>query len=158
MSITLWQGSLCASPPFPAFSSTYGEVGLGPFPIPLPVFGVGYRTQAGHHGWDLSLKGATIVHATTIKGSLVRNYYFRPNLRSQFYAGGGIGLGVHFGCHPLPLVTPEFVFGKQYLTDTGGLRFLQMQASFPMIALDAKEKKSTVIYFPLVVLSYGVFF
>jgi hypothetical protein len=151
-------GSLSARPIYPAYSSVYGELGLGPFPLPLPVFGVGYREQMGHHGWDLSLKASTVVCATHLKGSLIHHYYFNPDLRSQFYMGAGASAGVLFAHHTRPLISPEFVFGKQYLTKSGGLRFFQAQCSFPTLVFNKKHHDSEVFWMPLVVLSYGVMF
>lgn len=149
------------TPIYPAYGTTYGELGLGPFPLPVPVFGLGYREQIGHHGWDLSLKVSTVVCATHLKGSLIHHYYFKPDLRSQFYVGAGASMGALFGHHDwdsTALASPEFVFGKQYLTQTGGLRFFQAQASFPTLTFNRKHHKSEPFWMPLVVLSYGVLF
>lgn len=144
----------------PSMHGVYGELGLGPFPLPIPVFGVGLREQQGHHGFDISLKASTVVSCTHLKTSLLYHYYFKPCIVSQFYTGLGISSGVLFGRRPQPLLSPEFVFGKQYMTKTGGIRFFQAQASFPTFAWNTKKHSdgSSTLYMPLVVLSYGVIF
>ena len=41
----------CEAAPVEA-SFGYISLGLGPFPIPMPLFGIGGRYQKGHHGFD----------------------------------------------------------------------------------------------------------
>lgn len=146
---------------FPLMQGAYGELGLGPFPFPIPVFGLGLREQHGYHGYDISLKVSTLVKCTHLKTSLLYHYYFKPCLASQFYTGFGLSIGTLFGHRPLPLLSPEFVFGKQYMTENGGLRFFQAQASFPTVAWNTERRSptsSSILYMPLVVLSYGIIF
>lgn len=138
----------------------YGFVsaGLGPFPIPLPMFTGGYRVQSGHHGAEASVQVATIVEATTVKTNLLYMHYFKPNPASQFYAGAGVAPGVIFGrgygfYEDLFFVGPQFVVGKQYRNETSDLRFFQMEVGYPTAAFC--DHRTKVLNFPLVTLSYG---
>jgi hypothetical protein len=137
-------------------SLSYGSIGVGPLPIPLPVFGIGHREQYGHHGFDVNVQATTVVSATLVKGKLFYNYYFNPNLKSQFYTGIGVGVGGIFcnGFHPL--ASPEFVIGKQYKTDAGNTSFFQMEVSFPTFSRHNFPNHSCK--FPMVVFSYGLCF
>jgi hypothetical protein len=135
--------------------SGYFDVGLGPFPIPLPVFGIGQRMQWDHHGMDLHLLVSTIVAITEVKGTAMYLYYFKPSLASQFYVGGGLGAGGLFPnnhSHAKFLFSPEVVLGKQYTNEAGDKRFFQTEISWPTLG------SHHPFYFPLVVFSYGIMF
>ena len=67
----------------------YFTLGLGPAPIPFPFFGFGYRYQSGYNGVDVSVKASTVVSVTGVQGTVLYQYYFKPNLSSQFYVGAG---------------------------------------------------------------------
>jgi hypothetical protein len=141
----------------------YFDIGLGPAPIPLPIFGIGYRSQINHHGVGFSLNTSTIVAVTQVKGNVLYHYYFKPNLKSQFYAGGGLGVGSLFGRKERTVfsLSPEFVFGKEYQTETNDRRFFQLQISWPTFGIDPRhnrEFRHSTFYFPLVVFSYGIGF
>lgn len=133
----------------------YFSLGVGPLPIPLPVFALGYRTQIGHHGFDGSFQVTTVIEATQLKTNLLYHYYFKPSVVSQFYVGGGVGPSLliqnyrHDRCKFL--ISPEFVLGQQYLNKSKDIRFMQAQISFPTVYVP----KGKVFYGPLVVLSYG---
>lgn len=151
----------CVDPPTPITRNTIGYVslGLGPCPAPIPNFSVGFRKQKDRHGMDLSLSAASIIQITEVKASALYLHYFKPHLPSQFYIGCGAGVGGLFFKEkdtffksPCPFISPEFAFGKQYLTDTNALRFFQMQLSFPTFG------SHYTLYFPLVILSYGIAF
>ena len=171
IALTLLVGSLFASetptpevPPKVESSMGYFEIGLGPFPLPLPAFGLGYRMQNGHHGLDLPLQVSTIVSITQIKGSILYEYYFKPNLKSEFYVGGGLGtsgLFTHKFHKAQLLLSPEFVVGKQYINEAGDTRFMQAQISWPTFAVYTSshhKKVSHPFWMPLVVFSYGMGF
>lgn len=68
---------------------THLDLGLGPFPLPLPSFALGHRNQWGHHGFNAALFVSTVVYITQLKASMAYLRYFKPNLKSQFYAGLG---------------------------------------------------------------------
>lgn len=135
----------------------YASMGLGPFPLPIPYLGIGYRLQRNHHGADVSLKSATVIHVTQLKGSALYHYYFSPNLSSQMYAGLGVGVSGVFSKRKdyRTYISPEFVVGKQYLNEVGGKRFFQAEVSWPTFDI-RKPKDNTLV--PLVVLSYGIGF
>ena len=79
-------------------STAYVSLGLGPFPIPMPLFGVGGRFQDGHHGADVSLQGVSFGSSfSVLKENVDYLYYFKPNLASQFYAGFGASATEFFG-------------------------------------------------------------
>jgi hypothetical protein len=135
--------------------SGYIDIGLGPFPIPIPVFGLGQRIQWNHHGMDLHMLVSTIVAVTEVKGTAMYLHYFKPSLASQFYAGGGLGAGGLFNNHHSRakfLLSPEIVLGKQYINEAGDKRFFQTEISWPTLG------NHKPFYFPLVVFSYGFMF
>ncbi|MBF8262862.1 MAG: hypothetical protein HW387_527 [Parachlamydiales bacterium] len=151
-------------------SMGYFSIGLGPFPLPLPNFAFGYRNQTGHHGYDVSLQAATVVVATQIKMNALYHHYFKPNLESQFYAGGGLGVSALVGGHNVVTmvdghnvvaISPEIVFGKQYRNKTNDTRFIQAQISFPTVDIGRVHgyySHDNVLWFPLMVVSYGMGF
>lgn len=146
----------------------YFSIGVGPLPLLLPNFGLGYRFQRNHQGADISLQVATIVTITQVKANLIYDYYFKPNLNSQFYLGLGVGVSGLFENKrhwkkSTACFSPELVFGKQYQNETKDLRFTQIQISFPTFNIrkfpERKfSRKHDTFYMPLVVLSYGICF
>ncbi len=151
----------------------YFTIGLGPFPIPVPVFGLGYRYQNGHNGVDASFSASTVVVLTEIKTTLLYQYYFKPSYSSQFYVGAGPTvaglLGYLQGNNPLIkvvkilvkhrnalLLSPEFVVGKQYKTQSGNLRFIQAEINWPTVCI--YNHRVHLFMLPLVVLNYGISF
>jgi hypothetical protein len=144
--------------PLPVTNSYgYFDIGLGPFPLPLPVFGLGYRFQRSHHGMDLSVNATTIIAVTQVKGNWAYLYYPNPNLKSQGYFGFGVGpsLILERHKHPAFCLSPEFIFGKDYINDSGDHRFFQAQVSWPTVSF---HKKAEAFWFPLVVFNYGFCF
>lgn len=135
----------------------YASFGLGPAPIPLPIFSLGYRMQNGHHGADVSLQAATIVSYTALKANAYYLHYFKPSYASEFYVGGGATLGGIFGNDSGLFTGPEFVFGKQYRNESNDLRFFQMQVTLPTISWH-RHHHAEVLKYPLVVFSYGLGF
>src|SRR6516162_5913296 len=74
-------------------SHAYVSLGLGPFPIPMPIFGIGGRFQNGHHGADISLQGISFGSGfTVLKENVDYLHYFKPKLASQFYMGCGLSV------------------------------------------------------------------
>jgi hypothetical protein len=143
----------------------YLDIGVGPLPLPLPSFGVGYRSQLQHHGYDLSLQVSTVVFVTQVKSNFLYHYYFKPNLNSQFYAGGGLGMSGLFGHkihNCIVCFSPELVVGKEYKNESGDRRFAQVQISWPTYSFkhffDRNFSDCQVLYMPLVVFSYGIGF
>src|SRR5688572_23416606 len=133
-------------------STPYVSLGLGPFPLPIPVFGVGYRKQMNHHGFDVSFQGATIVEVSAVKLTTSYDYYFKPNSSSQFYTGFGVGTGAVFADGTGVFLSPEFTLGKQYQNESQDTRFFQAQISFPTIGVSKHDHG--VMLFPVVVLTY----
>ena len=160
--LCIFTGSLVAKEEVQT-SFPYVGFGLGPFPVLVPSFSAGYRTQEGHHGADLSIYGSTLVFITELKTSALYHYYFKPNLCSQFYIGGGFGMNAFldkkfrpvFGKDTHVYLSPEFVFGKQYINEAGDTRFFQAQISWPTFPSDGHHRP---FYMPLVVFSYGIGF
>jgi hypothetical protein len=134
----------------------YVSLGLGPAPIPLPVFGAGYRLQRGVNGFDASLDVATIYSITGLKGSVLYNYYFKPNPKSQVYFGVGPAVGTYFvDHHAVRAATAlEGSFGKQYMSETGDVRFFQANIDFPLVL----GRRPYVVAYPIVILKYGIGF
>lgn len=140
----------------------YVSLGLGPFPIPFPLIGVGGRYQNGHHGFDGSVQFISFGRDFTIaKENLNYLYYVKPNLASQFYFGGGIGITeVWSWRHMQALLSPQVIVGKQYTTKDGGVRYFQAQIDPVFLNLNKVYKKGrfSVGAYPAVVLSYGICF
>jgi hypothetical protein len=140
----------------------YVSLGLGPFPLPMPLFGIGGRYQNGHHGFDGSIQFISFGRSFTItKENLDYLYYFKPNLASQVYVGGGIGITeVWSRGHMQALLSPQVIVGKQYTTKEGSVRYFQAQIDPVFLDLNKVYKKgrSSVGTFPAVVLSYGICF
>lgn len=140
----------------PNTNTQYGylSLGVGPLPIPLPQFGVGYRFQRGANGFDVNANVFTIVELTEAQMGLHYFYYMKPNVEKEFYVGFGPAVGAYFQKHRhgnAMIFAPEFVFGKQFLSDTGAIRHFQASLDWPVI----NNKRDHVRYFPLLYLSYA---
>jgi hypothetical protein len=145
----------------------YVSLGVGPLPIPLPVFAIGYTGQKNHHGYDVNLTLATMVEITALKQNFLYRHYFNPSYESQMYAGCGLGVTELLYKHSFAknftlALSPEFVIGNQFQTKAKFERFLQTQISFPYLGVNkfAKKKfhKTHALWYPVVVVSYGVAF
>jgi hypothetical protein len=141
-------------------SHPYISLGLGPFPIPMPLFGVGGRFQSGHHGADISLQGITFGRGfSVLKENVDYLYYFKPKLASQFYMGAGLSVTEVFSsrhCHSY--LSPQILIGQQYTNQDGDVRFFQAQIDPAFLDLNKVHKKQSWGTFPAVVLSYGICF
>jgi hypothetical protein len=141
-------------------SCGYVSLGLGPFPIPMPIFGIGGRFQSGHHGADISLQGISFGSGfTVLKENIDYLYYFKPKLSSQFYIGGGISATEvisHKNCQSY--LSPQILIGKQYTNKDGDVRFFQAQIEPVFLDLNKLHRKQSWGTFPAVVLSYGICF
>ncbi len=140
----------------------YVSFGLGPFTLPLPSFGIGGRYQNGHHGFDGSIQFISFGKGfESTKENLDYLYYFKPNLDSQFYVGGGVGITeIWSRGHIQVLLSPQVILGQQYTTKAGSVRYFQAQIDPVFLDLNHVYKKgrSRVGAFPAVVLSYGICF
>ncbi len=140
----------------------YISLGLGPFPLPLPLFGVGGRYQKGHHGFDGSVQFISFGSGfTLLKENLDYVHYFKPNLASQFYIGGGLAVTeVLSHGYMQALLSPQVILGQQYTNKAGDVRFFQAQIDPVFLDLNHVYKKgrTRVGTFPVVVLSYGICF
>jgi hypothetical protein len=150
----------------------YVELGLGPMPVPLPVFGIGGKSQWNHHGLDVSAQVATVGVVTAVQANFLYNYYFKPNLASQFYIGAGVAPNIVFGRELFGRYhhgnnfglgfSPELVFGKQYRNESQDIRFFQAQINFPTWLTDKRHdfnfNDSHLLKFPIVTLNYGIGF
>jgi hypothetical protein len=134
----------------------YVSIGLGPAPVPLPIFGVGYRAQWDHYGVNGSVNVSTLYWVTGVKGSLLFNYYKKPNLDSQFYFGIGPAVGLGIEKRVGVAFASEFAFGKQYINEAGDLRFCELTIDFPC-AVDSKHGVK-VFPIPIVIFNYGIGF
>lgn len=146
-------GAVCAES---EVRNSFGHVdlGLGPAPVPLPIFGIGHRNQWGKNGFDVTLNATTVVAATAVKFTPSYIRYFTPNLQAQFYMGVGVGVTGIFGSGGQAVLSPEVLFGKEHQSDTGGRRFFQGQIGFPTYSPTAHK----VTCFPIVTFTYGICF
>lgn len=149
----------------------YVDLGLGPAPLPLPLFGIGYRMQSNQHGFNTNLRVATIIEATAVKAGIHYFRYFNPDLQKQFYIGvGPAGGAVIGGWHRGWVVSPELIFGKSYLADTGARRFFEVGVDFPVMGFERRSEwdwdgddyithghyySTRAVWFPLVTFHYG---
>lgn len=120
----------------------YFELGAGPLPIAIPQIGWGYRSQKGHHGFDVETRAFTMIFSTPISLGLHYLVYPKPSMEKEFYFGGGpifMGIiadtgGMFSRCKMrfFPSIAPEFLFGKEFRTKSGKLRHLQFQCLWPL--------------------------
>ena len=151
----------CESEPVKA-SFGYVNLGLGPFPIPMPLFGVGGRYQNGHNGFDGSLQfiswGSSF---TLLKENFDYLYYPKPNLASQFYLGAGAAVTEIISDGRVKVaLSPQFILGRQYTNKAGDVRYFQAQIDPVFFDMNAAVKKHKARWgtFPVVVLQYGICF
>lgn len=139
------------------FEKQYGyvDIGVGPAPFPAAVVGLGYRVQRNHHGCDLSLQGNTMFIASEVKLNLLYHYYPFPDPECQWYIGTGATTGyVFFLDKPsFFILSPQWVFGKEYCNKRGKRTFWQVGISEPTFAFKDGENDHTWI--PLVEFTYG---
>ena len=147
-------------PPVTTGSYRYFELGAGPFPIPIPAIAFGYRNQNGHNGFDTDVQFSTIIEYSPLKWGMHYLCYPKPDIAREYYVGAGpafIALilnikGSYFGDIKgvMPLLGPEFLLGKQYMTDSGKKRHFQLQVIFPTWLPGADP-----LFFPIAYFSYG---
>ena len=142
----------------------YVDLGVGPAPIPLPIFGLGHRAQNGTFGFDMNLRVSTVVALTQVKANMLFLHYFNPDAAKQFYFGAGPGVSGLFTDYKhldeaALTVSPEFVFGKEYRADTKSKRFFEARISWPTYVsgkVDGHAIDSDHLFkYPLVTLHYG---
>ena len=117
-------------------AAPYLSIGAGPLPLPLPSFGIGYRTQHNYLGLDLSAKVQPLIIFTIISERAVATYYPNPNADAQIYLGAGVGLHATFN-HIWSDKTrfdgldfsPEFTVGRQYKSKDGHNRTISADLS-----------------------------
>jgi hypothetical protein len=134
----------------------YGSFNLGPAPLPLPGFGLGYRVQNDHFGLDTHVQLTSVVVVNFLKVQSQALFYFKPKLESQFYMGlGGSYSKLFHSFEDCSLTSPEITFGKCYLNENDSRRHFELQISWPTFFHD---EKTHIAYFPLCVFSYGIGF
>lgn len=135
----------------------YGSFNLGPAPLPLPGFGLGYRVQNNHFGLDTHTQLSSAIVASLLKVESQALFYFNPKLKSQFYMGlGGSYSKIFHEYDKFSLTSPEITFGKSYLNENNSRRHFELQISWPVFIHGDEKTKFT--YFPLCVISYGIGF
>lgn len=142
-------------------SFKYTDIGIGPIPLPMPSIGWGKRIQKEKKGLDFNVRIASIFLISQVKGNLLFLHYPKPNLSEQFYIGAGIGAGIVYSLFEdkaYPIISPEFVLGKQIqkfsrsnTEHKSKTRFFQCQISVPTYA----PSQGDLIYFPLISFQYG---
>jgi hypothetical protein len=143
-------------------SFAYFDMGIGPFPLLIPTFGIGGRTQYKHIGADLALDVSTIYYVTCVKFTPSVLYYPSVNLNSQFYAGLGAGCASYFinkkkFKDSAFCFSPELIFGKKYKNSDGKNRFFESRIGFPTIG-KVRKKGKKILYYPIVYFKYGISF
>jgi len=139
----------------------YGTFGVGPLPAPIPNLGLGFRNQINHGGVDINLKVLPVFGVATLVSYQTSGlYYFKPNLKSQFYTGLGASINCgfeHFHYNSFWAAAPVWLFGKSYLNNEGSRRFFELEVKVPSVLLSSKNAGSAT-YFPFCSLTYGVKF
>jgi hypothetical protein len=140
----------------------YVSLGFGPVPIPMPIFGIGGRFQSDHNGFDGSFQFISFGSGfTLLKGNVDYLYFFKPNLASQFYMGGGASASevISHG-RVRAFLSPQVILGRQYVNKGGDVRYLQAQIDPVFLDLNRahKHRHTRVGSFPCVILSYGICF
>ncbi len=145
-------------------SDFYASIGVGPLPVLLPVFGIGYRENWNHHGFDTSLQVATIVKVTALRMNLLYSYIVHPDPKGQTYVnlGAAVGSVFHSGFAGM-FTSPELIVGREWMNKSHEKRFCQAEISFPNFSWEYKhhEKefdRKDILYFPVVTVSYGFLF
>jgi hypothetical protein len=157
--------TLSAAEEQPPVTNQYGylSLGLGPAPVPLPQFGCGYRFQKGSNGFDANLLVTTVIQVTALKLGVDYLYYINPNIQKQFYWGIGPALieifHQHYSWNHACAIAPEFIFGKQYITDTGSPRHFQANVMWPVCKISDSRydwpKRNHTLWYPVVSFSYA---
>ncbi|MGL5264146.1 MAG: hypothetical protein ACRDAI_06200 [Candidatus Rhabdochlamydia sp.] len=127
----------------------YLNIGIrGPLSQLAPSFGIGYRAQKDHHGFDVSGSIDYFHDRTTARLNVLYNYFFKPNLESQFFAGLGLeakAVYVHGDSCAFPC--PIFAIGQEFKTKAGSQRIVQLKVICP--------DEYVPLPLPEVILSYG---
>lgn len=128
-------------------SFLYGSLGVLAPSYLQPIFGLGLRGQSGHNGFDTVLEGIYYSKDSyKLSLSLDYLYYNKPCLKHQFYFGIGLQALMSYGKtyykyesfdsessftledeFIAPSLHPEIIFGKQYISNTGGRRFFEIK-------------------------------
>ncbi len=134
----------------------YGSIGLTTPGALFPVFGIGLRSQTGHNGLDANFTD----NAQKLKATLSYLFYGKPNLRSQYYGGLGVGVEEFFDNWDPTYTTasPEVLVGKQF-----GKHFFQAQVTPFRIGQTTSDiqfnedlfKNGSFNWTPTLVVSYG---
>ncbi len=139
----------------------YLDLGLGPVPIIIPQFGMGYRLQSGSSGLNVGIRGSSIVEASEVKLNTNYLYYIHPNREKQNYIGVGLSSGLLFLKKNFRdqhgFWGTNLLIGKEYISDTGGKRFFEADITWPIYGT-RRGKEITdgkMFWFPCVIFSYG---
>lgn len=136
-----------------------GPGAISGYSIPAyPTIGFGKRVQKSkHHGYDFSMDihSVILINFLSLKGQYM--YFFNESPQKQFYLGSGFNF--ESPCHillPVELksISLEVTPGIQYKTQTGKIRFLQLDISQPLY-MNHNSFEKHYHHFPVVGLSYG---
>ena len=135
-------------------TNTYNYAGFG---AGLPTFlslKIGHREQVGHHGFEYGVGMTPLIVVTEFHGFASYLYYTKPNLDSQTYLGVGLKAGGFMKKHhgKFGYVAPGFLIGKEFVTNTGSRRFMQVA-----VGVGAQTKKGFK-NFSSISFSYGFAF
>lgn len=126
----------------------YLSLGVGSLPELVPSFGIGYRAQKDHHGFDLFGSIAKTWDQTTTRARVAYNYFLKPDLVSEFYVGLGLGFKAlqakteSFFKDSYKAFYTALIFGKQYRNEADCQRGVEVEIGFPTFALDKMTEKT----------------
>ncbi len=131
----------------------YFSLGLGPAPIPVPNFSLGYRKQHIHNGYDIGVNLATAGIFTQARAYANWIHYFNPWIYNEAYFGLGASAGAWFVHSGKAFIAyPNILLGKSYYNRCGSKRFLQAEMNWPVYYSHRHELNWR---FPLLTFSYG---
>ena len=144
-------------------SYTYWSIGAGPCPLPIPILSVGKRTMKGDFSIDTGVSLATLVRANALYGYVNLLHYSSKKPSSQIYTGIGALAGAAQIIDlddPFLFVSPQFIFGKEFLTQSGERQFFEVSIKCPLTIIDHGWRGWTadVVEIPIISLKYGFAF
>ncbi len=126
--------------------NAYGYFSYG-FGIPTFLsLKLGKRIQSQHHGCDFGVGITPLVDVTELHAFASYLNYPNPNLNSQFYWGLGIkGGGLIYEHKPsFGYVGPGLILGKEFITNNGSRRFIQVTGGYGVLTTDGPKAISSI--------------
>lgn len=137
---------------------SYVTLGVGPIVV-IPNIGFGYRERHAQLGWDAAASFSTIGYMHQVSLHAVGHYYFNRCNQNSPYVGLGLTGSYVFCSHKGVnggILSPDFVFGKEFLRTGDSRQFIEMHVGIPTVWMDSRHVKGTSL--PLMYIKYGFSF